>query len=96
MGNSNSVTIYIDLYHIHFTSFSSCNGYKLNLHLTCFRRGFIAQSVESHIGIAEVMGLNPVGDSEFWVFFICNCENLFHFYIVVVVSIGLVVTVTHL
>ena len=29
----------------HFTSFYSCNGCKLNSHLTCFRRGFIAQSI---------------------------------------------------
>ena len=28
------------------TSFSSYNGYKLNSYLTCFQRGFIAQSVE--------------------------------------------------
>ena len=35
-------------------------------HLTCFQRGFIAQSVEHRTGIAEVMGSNPVGASEFW------------------------------
>ena len=33
-------------YHIHFTSFSSYNGYKLNSYLTCFRWVFIAQLVE--------------------------------------------------
>ena len=48
------------------TSFSSYNGYKLNSHLTCFQWGFIAQSVEHHTGIAEVMGSNPVGASEFF------------------------------
>ena len=47
-----------NLHHIHFTSFSSYNRYKLNLHLTCFRRGFIAQSVEHCTGIMEVMGSN--------------------------------------
>ena len=45
-----------DLYHVHFTPFSSSNGYKLNSHLTCFLRGFVAQSVEHRAGIAEVMG----------------------------------------
>ena len=51
----------------HFTSFSAYNGYKLNSHLTCFRRGFIAQSVDHRTGIAEVMGLG----------FICNCLSYF-------------------
>ena len=54
-----------DLYHIHFTSFSSYNGYKLNSHLTCFRCGFIIQSVEHRTGIAD-HGSNPVGASEFF------------------------------
>ena len=61
-----------DLYNIHFRSFSSYNWYKLNSHSTCFRRGFIAQSVEHRTGIAKVVGLNPVGDSEFFLGFICN------------------------
>ena len=44
--------------------------YKLNSHLTCFRRGFIAQLVEHRTGIAEVMGSNPVEASDFfWPFF---------------------------
>ena len=64
-------------HHIHFTSFSSYNGYKLNSHLTCFRRGFIAQSVEHRTGIAEVMGSNPVGVSEFFLGFLCNCLSYF-------------------
>ena len=55
-----------DLYHIHLTSFSSYNGYKLNSHLTCFQRGFIAQSVEHRTGVAEVLGSTPVGASEFF------------------------------
>ena len=33
---------------------NSYNGYKLKSHLTCFRRDFIAQSVEHRTGIAEV------------------------------------------
>ena len=53
-----------DLYHTHIISFSSYKGYKLNSHLTCFQRGFIAQLVEHHTGIVEVMGSNPLGASE--------------------------------
>ena len=34
-----------DLCHVHIMSFSSYNRCKLNSHLTCFQRGFIAQSV---------------------------------------------------
>ena len=44
------------LYHIHIMQESI-----LNSHLTCFRRGFIAQLVEHRTCIAEVMGSNPVG-----------------------------------
>ena len=67
-----------DLYHIHFTSFSSYNGYKLNSHLTCFLRGFIAQLVEHHhTSITEVMGLNPIRASEFFLGFICNCLSCY-------------------
>ena len=55
---------HVFIYHIHIMSFSSYNGYKLNLHLTCFQRGFIAQR-EHRPGIAEVMVSNPVGASEF-------------------------------
>ena len=62
-----------DLYHTHMTSFSSYNGYKLNSHLTCFQWGFIAQSVERRTGIAEVMGFNLIGASEFFLGFLCNC-----------------------
>ena len=40
---------------------SAHNGYKLNSHLTCFQRGFIAQLVEHRTGIVEIMGSNPVG-----------------------------------
>ena len=57
-----------DLYHIHLTSFSLYNGYKLNSHLTCFQRGFIAQLVEHRTIIAEIMGWNPVGASEYFFF----------------------------
>ena len=41
------------------------------------RRGFIAQSVEHRTGIVEVMGSNPVGVSEFFLGFICNCLSYF-------------------
>ena len=33
----------------------------------------VAQSVEHCTGIAEVMGSNPVGASDFFLGFICNC-----------------------
>ena len=49
-----------------------------NSHLTCFQRGFIAQSVEHRTGIAEVMDSNPVEASDF--FFLgslCNCLSCF-------------------
>ena len=38
--------------------------------LTCFQRGFIAQSVEHSTGIAEAMGSRPVGASEFFLGFL--------------------------
>ena len=43
---------------------SSYNMYKLNSLLTCFQQGFIAQSVEHHTSITEVMGSNPIEASE--------------------------------
>ena len=45
---------------------------KLNLLFTCFQQGFTAQLVEHRTGIAEVMGSNPVGASEFFLGFLCN------------------------
>ena len=63
------------IYYTHW--FSSYNTYILNSHLTCFRRSFIAQSVEHCTGIAEVMGSNPVGASEFFLGFICNSLSYF-------------------
>ena len=39
------------------------------LHLTCFQWGFI----EHRTGIVEVMGSNPIGASECFLGFICNC-----------------------
>ena len=66
-----------DLYHIHITSLSSYNGYKLNSQMTCSRRGFIAQLVEHHNGIAEVMGSDSVGASEFILGLLCNCLSCF-------------------
>ena len=62
-----------DLYHIYIMLFSSYNGYKLNSYLICF----VAQSVEPRTGVAEVMGSNPVGASEFFLGFICNCLGYF-------------------
>ena len=74
--NSCAVLIY-DIYDMHSTPFSSYNGYKLNSHLICLRRGFIAQSVEHRTSTAEVMGSNPVEASEFFLGFICNCLSYF-------------------
>ena len=67
-----------DLYHIYIMLFSSYNGYKLNSYLICF----VAQSVEPRTGVAEVMGSNPVGESEFFQLLrlLHNCEDLFRFY----------------
>ena len=56
-------------------SFSSYNGYKLNSHLTCFPWG--AQLVEHCTSIAEIMGSNPSGASEFFLGFLCNCLSDF-------------------
>ena len=68
--------LYPLIFYIHFTSFSSYNRYKLNLHLTCFQWSFInvAQLVEHHTGIPEVMDSNPIG---FFLGFICNCLSYF-------------------
>ena len=37
----------------------------------------VAQSVEHHTSIAEAMGSNPVGASEFFLGFLCNCFSYF-------------------
>ena len=79
------------------TSFSSYNGYKLNLQLTYSHGGFIAQSVEHRAGIA-VMGSNPVGASEFFLGFICNCLSYFttvniSFSVIVVVVVIIIIIV---
>ena len=47
------------------------------IQVTCSRGGFIAQSVERSTGIAEVIGSNPVGASEFFLGFVCNCLSYF-------------------
>ena len=65
------------IYIIYTLSFASYKGYKLNSLLTCYERGFIAQLVEHRTGIAEVMGSNPVGASECFLGFICNCLSYF-------------------
>ena len=53
--------------------------WNLKSHLICFQWGFIhvAQSVEHCTCITEVMGSNPVGASEFFRGFICNCLSYF-------------------
>ena len=55
----------------------SYNRYKLNSQLTCTRGGFIAQSVEHCTGITEVMGSDPIGASEYFLGFLCNCLSYF-------------------
>ena len=45
--------------------------------MTCSHGGFIAQSVEHRTGIAEVMGSNPVGASDFFLGFLCDCLSYF-------------------
>ena len=49
----------------------------MNSHVTCFQRGFIAQSVEHRTGIADVMGSIPIGASEVFLGFICNSLSYF-------------------
>ena len=63
--------------HIHITSFSSYNGYKLNSHLTCSRRGFIAQSAEHRTGIAEVIGSKSRWSLRIFCGLFCNCLSYF-------------------
>ena len=63
-------------YHIHI-SLSSYNGYELNSLLIYYQQSFIAQLVEHHTGIAEVMALDPVEASEFILGFLCNCFSCF-------------------
>ena len=53
------------------------NGCKLNSLLTYHQQGFIAQLVEHRTGIAEVIGLNPVGASYFFLGCLCNCFSCF-------------------
>ena len=72
-----AVHIYDLYYHTHIISFSSYNRLELNLHLTCFQRGFIAQLLEHRTGIAEVMATNPVEASDFFLGFLCNCLSYF-------------------
>ena len=79
-------------YTVHIMSFSSYNGYELSLHLTCLQRGFIAQLLEHCAGVTEVMGLNFVGASEFFLSFICNC---FSYFITVRISCVLYPECTH-
>ena len=55
----------------------SYNRYKLNSQLTCSRGGFIAQLVEHRTSIAEVMGSNPIGASDFFLGFLCTCLSYF-------------------
>ena len=59
-------------------TFSSYNGYKLNSHLTCFRRGFIAQLVEHRTCTGGGHGFESRWSVRiFWGGFICNCLSYF-------------------
>ena len=66
-----------DLYHIHITSFSSYNRYKLKLHLTCFQQGFISSIGRASHWYCGGHGFKSVGASEFFLGFICNCLSYF-------------------
>ena len=45
--------------------------------MPCFRQGFIAQLVEHCTSIVEVVGSNPIGDSEFFWALFCICLSYF-------------------
>ena len=55
----------------------------------------MAQSVEHRTGIAEVMGSNPVGASEYFLGFLCNCLSYFATVKITFTSILGHVEVTH-
>ena len=80
---SHSAHMY-DSYYMHIIPLSSYDWYKLNSHLTCFQRGFIAQLVEHRTGISKVMGFNPVGAfsglSLQLLKLLHNCEDHFYLY----------------
>ena len=63
---------------MHIISFSSYNGYKLNLLLTCFQLGFIAQLVGHHTAVVEVTDSNPVEASECFSGLSLQLLKLFH------------------
>ena len=52
--------------------------YYIKTVLPTISANFIAQ-VERHTGITEVMALNPIEASDFFLGFVCNCEDHFHF-----------------
>ena len=53
------------------------NILDLELALDLLQQDFIAQSVEHCTGIVEVMGSNPIGASELFLDFLCNCFSCF-------------------
>ena len=69
MKSRNYFRVFFALFISLFMSLSSYNGYKLNSLLTYSQRGFIAQLLEHCTGITEV----PLGASEFFLGFLCNC-----------------------
>ena len=76
--NSSSAVHIYDLCHMHIISPSSYNGYKLNSHLTCFQRGFIAQLVEHRTGIESRWSLRLFGGLSLQLLkLLHNCEILF-------------------
>ena len=64
-----------ELFHINFTSFHCTGRYELNKLTSLPMCGFIAQLVEHRIGIAEVMGSNPVEALIFFRLLLSNCLN---------------------
>ena len=64
-----------ELFHVYFTSFHCTGKYELNKLTLLPMCGFIAQLVEHRIGIAEVMGSNPVEALIFFWLLLSKCLN---------------------
>ena len=64
-----------ELFHIYFTWFHCTGRNELNKLTLLPMCGFIAQLVEHHTGIAEVMGSNPVEALIFFRLLLSNCLN---------------------
>ena len=72
--------VHICLSCIHFVIHSICGILEPRVDMLPICQSFIAQLVEQHIGITEVMGLNPLVTLKFFQSKKCkaNCLNCFH------------------